>query len=123
HVVAVARGGFPSERIAQAGAAAGFDADAEPALRNPVLGRHFPDELGGVFTDLQHGVTGWPVIPTIRVLFYRPSAFARKNSVLFSSVTREGGIYLVNPREDTAREVYRAGEAPPAQQLHRVGAA
>ena len=54
HEIAVARGGFPGEGVAQPGTPARLDADAQTALRKTVLGGHLPDQVCGVFRDFQH---------------------------------------------------------------------
>ena len=54
HVVPFARARLPGKRIAQAGAATGFDADSEAAVGQAVTEGHLPDELPRVLADLDH---------------------------------------------------------------------
>ena len=77
HVIPLARGGLPRERVAQPGTAARLDADAQTAIRDAVLQGHLADELPGVVADLEcrlfvrleHWNPARPLSTTRRVLF------------------------------------------------------
>src|SRR5215471_7548131 len=62
-----------------------------------------------------------PLTPTRKVLFYPLRGGARKTNKRFRLVARLSRIYLVDPGEDTARQV-RGRESAFPEQGHRAGA-